>query len=448
MPWSCRTVIYVQENFNGAPSFYLYHPPDIPDARKGCLLPLPLPAQPAPAPGQAPPGPVQGTGALLVRYLREHPAVKQALAQHFRGEACPIYFYLDPPAAEDLPWETLHEVAQGFLDQRWPIGRLREPGGTKEDYVFAGPLKVLAVLSATGQDANTRISSVGEWGELAHVLGAPGLPFPVQVRALVCEDALLRFIKGLPGGWASADYATDKATLLREIATFKPHLLHFFCHGTAESPPRLIVGTRADWEGFQDGSIPLEVEDLRGSADPQHDVWLVTLNCCESAARAADGHRLGSALVAAGFPAVIGMRERIASNIANVFCGGLYRELLKLIGKAQPGQPAAEVEWGAALAHARGQLVTTVAPAQPWTQAAGSNREWTIPVFYTRPGEFRVLRVPGLNLQQKLELLGKLKQLQAEREKFVADPSVPGEVRAGILHEYDEEIASLKGKLA
>lgn len=130
------------------------------------------------------------------------------------------------------------------------------------------------------------------------------------------------------------------------IHEFSSHLLHFFCHGVANPFPRLEVGTALDWERKQPGSIPIEGRQLHDRADPEGNTWLVTLNCCESAlqgeVRGSRSVPIASALVTAGFPAVVGMRERVEGDLAHAFCRlfyeGLLTELTQHIESAGPGR--------------------------------------------------------------------------------------------------------------
>ncbi|QPK65363.1 CHAT domain-containing protein [Methylomonas sp. LL1] len=451
-----RTVIWIQETDQNKPQMCLLEPQTHPEARMGKQLKFKA-KQPFQnwKQGDSVSGPVQKAGSQLYQCLTSHKAIEYELgvaSVTTNGNKHPIYFYLDPPEIDELPWETLYDVKMGFLalDARWPIARLKIPlAQIKLEYEFSPPLRMLAVLSAPGGNSVAQVPAREEWDSIYEALQAANLEF--KLRVFVCEESLKQHIDSLNDARVKVDYVIDKYELTQGIVNFAPHLLHFFCHGTADKLPYLQIGNRADWEVERDGSIILEANELRQTADPNQNVWLVTLNCCESAMQAKDARNLASALVSAGFPSAVGMREPVASIHAHAFCKLFYRGVLELINTAQVGGVPTTIEWASALWKARQKLLDNCAPRKvPATEAAPNCREWTIPVLYTRREPFLLRRAQksnGMTLPQRLGRLAELDELKRQRDEFAARPDVDPGIRQKILNEFENEIRRIEDEL-
>jgi hypothetical protein len=348
---------------------------------------------------------------------------------------------------------NLHDEKLGFLalDRRWPIARLRNPiAQVKQESVFSLPLRVLAVLSAAGGSSEARISGHEEWEQIYESLNTSNLEF--SLRVLVCEEKLKQHIEGLADKRVQVAYVVDKDGLTQDIVSFAPHLTHFFCHGTAEQLPYLKVGNRADWEAERDGSIVLEANELHQRADPHQCIWLLTLNCCESAKQAREARCLASALVTAGFPAVVGMREPVKSDDANTFCGLFYREVLKMVASAPVGsdKQAIRIEWASALWQARATLCDHCNPGAMSTTAATNCKEWTIPVLYARSEPFLLRRaqvMPEMNLANRLERLSNIDVLKKQRDEFATRQDVDNDVKQATIEAFNSEIRRIEDEL-
>jgi hypothetical protein len=451
-----RTVIWIQETDQNKPQMFLFEPQNHPSARKGVTLNF-INTQQFLDWKQGVPvdSLVQMAGDQLYQSLMSHPAIGLEfgqVAQTLHGDQHPIYFYLDPPEIDELPWETLHDAKNGFLalDARWPIARLRKPlAQIKLEYEFSPPLRVLAVLSAAGGNSTAQVPAREEWDCIYNELNAANLEFKLCV--FVCEESLKQHIENLNDPKVKVDYVIDKDQLTQGILSFAPHLLHFFCHGTADQLPCLQIGTRAAWETTErDKRITLEANELRQTADPNQNVWLVTLNCCESAKQARDARTLASALVTAGFPSVVGMREPVASVHAHTFCKLFYRGVLKLINSTQVGDEPTRIEWASALWMARKTLLDSCTKGIAPTQAAPNSREWTIPVLYARGEPFLLRRgqkPKGMPLTERLHLLAKIDELKRQRDEFAARLDVDAGIRQGILNEFENEIRRIEIEL-
>jgi hypothetical protein len=168
------------------------------------------------------------------------------------------------------------------------------------------------------------------------------------------------------------------------LKSLQPHLLHLYCHGTADGP-RLLVGQLDDL-----GVLDLSAAHFGDLAQPAHLApWLVTLSCCESAAPGEQTVSLASGLVRAGLPAVLGMRKAVDAAMADEFCAHLYTAVFDRLAQIAPGgRTVATLDWPSLLHEPRRRLCTVHGPPQ---QVADRQKEWTMPVLYVAS--------PGLQLR-------------------------------------------------
>jgi CHAT domain len=448
-----RTIVRIQENFDGQSLFYLESPKTYAQAGKM----YPLDSDPAHSPfvelrqGDGSPERVREAGEKLFADLSVHPAVGLALdAALQQGDYSPICFRLDDVVdADQLPWEAFRAGASGFvaLDARWPIVRMRET--TEETapravYEFVAPVRIAVVLSAAGGTPATRAPALPQWLKIQQTLqkhlAAPNA-LPLELLVLTCEEQLRDTIRAANFAGVSAGLIADKEDLIGRIRDMGPNLLHFFCHGTAEETPHLQIGTYNDWEAQQEPSIALEARELRQRADKDQNVWLVTLNCCESATRAGDARSLANSLVAAGFPAALGMREAIDVETAHLLCEFFYPAAFNLIGSAAEGGSPVVIEWAAALHEARSGLVNSCAAGAVPQAAARSCKTWTIPVLYTRREPILIKRLPGGISAARKRIIDFIRVVQQQRAKAAEDyKDLPPEVLAPLLQDFDDKI--------
>ena len=120
----------------------------------------------------------------------------------------------------------------------------------------------------------------------------------------------------------------------------------------------------------------------------------MVLNCCEGAGvgaeagfavagivSGAEGHRSG----------VVGMREPVVSDTANLLTKALYSKLLTDLAARidAAGQSLQPVDWPHLVVAARDRLARS-RHGMLLSQAAASTKEWTLPVIYVRPDEFNL----------------------------------------------------------
>ncbi len=385
-----------------------------------------------------PPQAVRQAGETLYARLAGHPEFQRALSQALAtasDDRCPLFVHLDVDSEADrIPWETMCAPDGTFLglERRWSVARVVDstdklPGAV----AFQPPLRITVLLSCLG------ISAADEWAGLMQVVD--GSPVPVEILALVGEPDLEEQIAeerrpdvtvlGIPG-------PEDVQELRRQVLTFRPHILHFFCHGSIRDGAHLELATQADWiQQATVSSLFLEPNQVATLGDPVERPWLVVLNCCEGAAAEGEIHSLASDLVyAGGIPAVIGMREPIASDDASQFSARLYPELFEAVKGIPAGAPTA-LDWSGLLVESRRGLVQRRPGV--FRALAAEHREWTLPVLYLRPEEFLVAKAapPAPADLVRLEVLRSVRA------------TAPAEFPPGYLADLDRLIAELKRRV-
>ena len=203
------------------------------------------------------------------------------------------------------------------------------------------------------------------------------------------------------------------------------------------------------------GGIRIESSQLKQRADPHGNIWLVTLNCCESAK--SDGGAglfsipMACSLVNSGFPAVVGMREQIAEDFAHDFCRLFYDALLddfsdRIATAKREG--VAEVHWACALFATRQRICEMIDSENAFSDVAARAREWTIPVLYTRLETFRLRLISTASdaREKKIQqLIEEMLQLIDDR-KFLAEDMVNLEHLKPVISQIDARLADIKAE--
>ncbi len=322
-------------------------------------------------------------GNELFGLLRKQPQLREAVDDALGAaddDVRPLCFKVEGRRAEELAlcWELLWEKSRRFLalNPRWPIGRIVDSTASAAR-VFQPPLRIVAVMSAIGEEARP------EWlGLQAAIRHARGLGLPVHVTAVVGEQSLydeLTATTQAEPGWLEVHALTDKSTLRRLLTDSPPHILHFFCHGRVgmgEGQLELAtIGDRAEPEEEARDSVAVTMSELR-TLVASRNLWLVTLNCCSGARSTTDVQSLAHSVVSAGAGAAIGWREAVDARDANILCKTLYLELLAQLARqlsdAQPGTMV-QLELAASSYGPRDELRSKPGRHLP---------VWTLPVLY------------------------------------------------------------------
>jgi hypothetical protein len=380
-----RHVVAVAEGSNSQLTVALSKAPiSINNARK----PMPLGCDPATMPPLQTADGVRLYGAALYdRLMAAHPAINQVLttALGTPNDTPALYFHLLSDEAERFSWESLYEQQSGFLalQREWPIARMADSSAdiSRPPAVFDGPLRVLAVLSAHNVPADQ------EWQRLRDaVTKSRAANWPVTLRVLIGEEPLFEQIETeiadlKLSGISAIPVPQTPDGLKTAINEFAPHILHFFAHGAVGFGAATLQMAHFGDAGKPAGSVVLAVSQLlRFKA--LEDVWLVTLNCCDTGRAAPDMHSMAHRLVADGVPAALGMMEPIAPQDAHSVCGTFYGKVFEYLATVfSGGAPRVEIEWSQVLYPIRSALRDLhLQQGQP-----ESRREWTLPVLYVRP---------------------------------------------------------------
>ena len=363
-------------------------------------------------------------GKQLRDALRVHPAVGTALTNIFQslpGDTRTLCFDIVENAGESVRWEALCDDDDHFvaLEAQCRLGRIADSVANHDTGVrpFAPPLRIAAFISAAQRDATP------EWEVLSQaVSNARGDGFDVEARIYAGQQSLLDQAEaainaGNFPGVRIFPIPTNEDLIEDVLEEWRPHIVHFFCHGSADSgAPSLELATVVEHDNDEEvGSIVVWVDHLVKSGALQ-DAWLVVLNCCEGAAVAPgeQADQLSSMafrIVALGsVPAVIGMQEAVPVRDANVFSARLYPDLLDqlkaVFAQAANGKPT-PVDLTAAIGPARRAVM------QENHTKPTKFRNWTLPVLYVHREPLHVQLMAGVSASARDEFL--------ERARYVGN---------------------------
>lgn len=368
-----------------------------PVAITGARRPQPLDCDPNAMPPWITPAAVRLHGTRLFDKLTAaHPAISQVLTTALQtppGKNPAVYFHLLADDAERLCWESLYEQTSGFLtlQRQWAIARMADTGADIDRppvAVFDAPLRVMALLSAHGVNAEP------EWEKLKDAVAAGrALGLPIRLSLLIGEEELYDAITAEITDEALIDICVQpmpqridrlKSLVDREA----PHIIHFFSHGSVGYGSAALQMAHFRDVGALNGSLTLPISELLGF-EAMRSVWMVTLNCCDSGRAVPEMHSMAHRLVANGVPAALGMMEPISPDDAHELCGAFYESMFAYL-RHQHSKIAAggqiELEWSQLLHPARSALRDLhISQGLP-----ESRREWTLPVLYVRPEPFYV----------------------------------------------------------
>jgi hypothetical protein len=355
------------------------------------------------------PEPVSMYGtALLDCLLKSDENVRKGI-EHVLNTEGTLGFFLEADSALAQSWETLFRGPDEFfsLKPKWRIARLVKPDEDPEPtpVPYESPLRVMALLSAP------QINAGPEWTALYDaVQQAANGGLSISLHVLIGQEDLLDQVQVLALAQAKPNNLTLTVKAMpdlpigveAELKAFKPHILHFFCHG------KVSVGVRelclADVTLWNKGkTYPMTIGDLADNEGVKGS-WLVVVNACKGAMAGSDMHSLTHALVAAGVPAAIGMMEQVDPVDANEFTRYLFPAVFAEISAAyerlrdqSPGV-AAELEWAKAMYPPRRALSQHERNADSANEGHAEidfshrYREWTVPVLHVRRQGFHVRR--------------------------------------------------------
>ena len=347
---------------------------------------------------------VKEQGLALYTAVQAHPRLSAHLGAALLSadERFPVYVEIGPGSGvEGLAWEALCAPDGTYfaLDKKIALARLvRSRAPEVPLHELAAPIKIAAVLSCQGETGADELAAIRAAARAA----GPGL---VSILLLSGEEALIETaLADIAAGTAPELEAAELipgtvSELGARIAEFDPHVLHFFCHGSATPTPRLQIALKDGFiPGAQASGLKLEASqfvEFRDTRKTSDRPWLVVLNCCEGGAADPTSAARSLALdltfdgVAA---AVIGMREPVTPTVATMLTTKLYDALLRdLSGRlTEQASGVAAVDWARLAVDARNALATDLHGNLSRSEAAATTKEWTLPVVYLRPQQFWV----------------------------------------------------------
>ena len=348
---------------------------------------------------------VEDAGRDLQTELDSNVDVSAALSHaSSAGQRRPVFFQILSPD-EELPWETIWRTPQNFFAYQVdsPVGRLISGSHnlstrTLDQAAADQPpvLRVLAVLTAQ-HNPPYNISSDTEWDHLYDAKKGveQNQHLEVELDVLVDDPNLENRIQRLLSRPADAKHGyvrlfTAKQDLKDRIELFRPHLLHFFCHGAIQNgSPHLLLGTDSGQ------MIRVTDTDILASLNKiKHDAWMCVLNCCQSGQSSASSRSFAKLLVGTRIPVVIGMAEPITTITAHAFTAAFYREVFDHIDsniaawRNGTGSPPWEAEWVEVMYDVRSNILEEHNPGVVGYVHKRDQKCWTLPVFYTVPAAF------------------------------------------------------------
>lgn len=326
-------------------------------------------------------------GRVLLEQLCNHPGVAGLLPPAGAGGAGAVYVQLTNTGVEDIAWEALscesmigdEDTRFLSLSERWAVGRL-VPAVPARSARLRHPLRMVAVLSALGVD------NLGEWKAVQEAVFRPDAA-PVQLLVLTGDQqlhtAVTQAAAGLPAGTLQVGYLPPAPEALADtVSSWRPDILHLFCHGAAADGGSLRLATRSDFERYEDdrdtvSSIVLQTKGITRCLSADGGL-LLTLNCCEAAAATEELSSLAYRLTQTGrFAAVVAHRRPVPPAAAHLVCGALYRELLVALAAAAD-RPPVPWSWPGLLSGARRRLAQL--PGQTLDESARHGQQWLNPV--------------------------------------------------------------------
>ena len=339
------------------------------------------------------PGVVEAAGTDLMNQLCSQLDVNRELSKVLNdGSASSLYMLFEGGIVEapKLPWESLFDKNREFLalDSRWPIGRMKktvQPPPVHSlisvDPVSKPLFKILAVLSAQG------LCHLDEWEALFQAKQRAmntNAPFEVALSVVVSSNNLEGHIRKQDPQTTVIRLPKGKVSEIQTaIYNHKPHVIHFFCHGTDSY---LEIADDADYiHGSKRGSIHMYPNDiLQPVIRSKCDTWLVMLNCCDSASSTNDTRSLAHNLVSETIPVIVGMREPIDRRDASELTQSFYSSLVDEVTSTQKSAtPTVELEWSNIFGLPRSNIRERSSGGNTTTAAAAEYKEWTLPALYT-----------------------------------------------------------------
>lgn len=355
-------------------------------------------------------------GQTLLERLKTHPNTNGALVPALNANAThpdrniKLCF---PPYAKgeilNLPWETLYDPAEGFLDidKGLPVLRVLPPknNATQPRAKLAEDgLRISSVIAAKG------IDGLNEYTGLVGALESYGKPWTLHVYSpdqTVIDAIAARGAANV----VHLQVPSSSSALMSDIMQFEPQICHFFCHGVSigDSPAQLELATRLS----QVGRPTVEVKPGELAAALPSSAWIVLLNACNSGNEPGQSGSLAASLVAEGVPVVVGMREPVQTRTINTFTQAFLDRALASIDDLLSRDAPTELNLGPSLTAARSAICADFRKHDG--NPAERMKDWSLPVMMVAAAPFEVAPTKG----RDIDFL-RIAALESQRGELVA----------------------------
>ncbi|NVO58047.1 CHAT domain-containing protein [Rhodobacteraceae bacterium B1Z28] len=289
-------------------------------------------------------------------------------------------------AMRHLPWETLHDPSQGFIDNDLglPVVRMVD---TKQDATQpptalpADGLRIISVIAADG----LKTEGGREFKALYDALAAYIKPWTLHVYS--SDQPVIDQITAIGNPRVQHHFVPATATdLMTRISNFKPQICHMFCHGVSvgQGAARLELSTR----GSQTNRATVEVKASHLTAALPSSAWLVMLSACNSGAAPGDSGSLATALVEDGVPIVVGMHEPTQVRTLHAFIKGFLAPVLTSLDQALAQNGRVPLSVASCLPAARQAICATF--RKPNGNPAERMKGWSLPAMFVSSNPFHI----------------------------------------------------------
>jgi CHAT domain len=238
----------------------------------------------------------------------------------------------------------------------------------------------------------------------------------VMLKVLIGESALHASVQQeIRDGLTQTEIGSIEQTpaqLTQSIRAWSPNILHFFCHGQADTGGQSLelatandhLQRAANNLDVVSGSVRVTTQNLVRLGGSLDNPWLLVLNCCSSGKAGVGLQSMANQAVSTGFPAVVAMMEPVDANDAYEFTRAFYPEAFAALRQASDElqhRASTSLEWTSILYHAR------TAISQLNNRDVQACAEWSLPVLYVRGLDahifIRPLTQDGAHSQQQME---------------------------------------------
>lgn len=320
-----------------------------------------------------------------------------------------LYFDCKDAELTRLPWEMMYGDERPFgatSGRDVAITRIISSKREGEAGKLSLPLKVLFVI---GRQLDDKLR--------------PGAEYLGLLRRMKIEFVATQEPRSVDLNTRLLMEATTEE-LKAHIAEFRPHVVHFICHGVVDADGGRILLTKPREDQSSNGQLEADecnaeklLEAMSSGKAPENLPPIVVLNACHTAdadMNAASDIKgayisLAAQLVAGGVPVAIGMAGEIADGACRIFTRNFYQALIK----QEPIALATARGRRAAMYHYEEFYTTSVEWVRPTLFAADGVLESMIVDHETHEDMLKLTEIPSKYLGDRNVLCDRFAYLAA-----------------------------------